>query len=399
MNFALKPAALAAALLSAASLSHAQALDPGKLDLTWYGIADLAVVSADSGFGRKMRIDGGGSMQASRLGLRATRTFADGIRAFAILETGVHFDTGGAGGSTPAAGANVTSASSGGQNGTGPRLFARQALAGIGGNFGTVTLGRQYGVSYATLGAGSVWGDGLYANSANLLAITGSMPTRFDNALSYTSPTIAGFSAQAMVSTGAENNISTPVVSGGATITDKSGQGYDLAVRYTNGPAKVAVTTWSVNNASYATGETALAKKRGAEIVGSYDFGRAVVAATYVQARISGGNYENVTKVLSKSDGWGLSARFPFGDEKRHNLFVSYSSLNDQSPLNRSAKLYGGAYWYQLEAATRIYVSYGTIKNNANASYSLADAGNLVGNLSAPGVKATGLAVGINYNF
>lgn len=399
MNIALKPTAFAAALLAAASASHAQVLDPGKIDLTWYGVADLAVVSADSGFGRKLRIDGGGGMSASRLGLRASRTFTGGIRAFAILEAGLFFDTGGANTGTPAPGTNVTSPTSGGQNGTGPRLFARQALAGIDSSLGTIAMGRQYSLSYSATGAGSAWGPGFYANSANLVAYTGSMPTRFDNALLYTSPVIAGFTVQAMVSTGAENNINAPVTTAGSTITDKSGQGLDVGVRYANGPLKVGVTSWDVNNNAYAVGETALAKKRGSTIVGTYDFGPVLLAATYVQARITGGNYENVTKVLSKSDGWGLSARIPFGEGKRHNVLVSYASLNDKSLLNRDAKLYGAAYWYQLEAATNVYVSYGTMKNNANAFYALGDAGNLVGNVSAPGVKPTGVAVGINYTF
>jgi predicted porin len=199
---------------------------------------------------------------------------------------------------------------------------------------------------------------------------------------------------------GSENNVRNSAVSGTNTVTDASGRGWDLFVRYGIGNLRAGVSTWNLNNNSYVTeGETGLAKKRGWMIVSDYDFNFMYVAAMYAQGKIQGGNYENVTKVLSDSHGWYLGARVPFGEDKRHTIMVGYNSLTDESQLHRSAKLYGGAYWYQLEAATRVYASWGQIKNNANASYALVDAGNLVGSISAPGVKASGFEVGLNYNF
>ncbi len=403
---ALKSTALAASSLLAASLAHGQAQpvnpDPGKLELSWYGTADVSIVSSDTGNGSKTRIEGGGGMSASRLGVRAHRSFADGIRILAVLEGGLAWDTGVLGGGATTSGANVTGVSSGGLPGNGPRLFARQSFAGIGGNFGSVTIGRQYTGSYLGIaGVGSAWGDGLFANPGNLLPAIGGMPTRMDSSLVYQTPVMSGFSAYFTYSAGSENNLNAPGGTAAASITDKSGVGYDLFAKYKNGPLTVAASTWSVKNAAYnaAGGETGLATKEGAQIVGNYDFGVAYVAAAYVTGKIKGGNYENVTKTLSKGDGWGLSARFPFGDGNRHNFFVGYAELKDKSIAPRTGKLSGMAYWYHIEAQTRLYVSYGQLKNSENSSIGLGDAGNLVGNVVKPGFTPKALELGMLYTF
>jgi predicted porin len=403
-TYPMKATALAAASLLAASLAHGQGLDPGQFSLTWYGVADLSVAYATSGYGGKTRIEGSGGMQASRLGIRANRAFADGITATAVLEAGVQFDTGEVGGSNPPPGVNVTTASSGGTPGTGPRIFGRQAFGGLIGPWGTVTIGRQYTGSYLAIAVmGSAWPDGLYANQANFTPIVGGMPTRVDNSLEWSTPKFGGFSGTLTYTTGAENNVSTPVPVGSAatTQTANSGQGWDLAGFYQTGPLRLALTTWSVKNGAYnaAAGETGLAKKQGAQIDANYDFGWMYLVGAYVEGKINGGNYENVTKTLSKSSAWALSARFPFGENNRHTVFVSYASLTDKSLLNRSGVLMGGAYWYQLEEKTRLYASYGQLKNNKNGLYALPDSGNLVGNQVAPGLTPKGFEVGMNYNF
>jgi predicted porin len=396
------------ALVSAfmvSSLAHGQGLEPGKLDFTLYGIADLSLVNADSGFGHKTRVDGGGGMQASRLGFRANREFKSGITALATLEAGVQFDNGSAGASAPVLGVNDTNASSGAANGTGTRLFARQAFGGIRAPIGQITVGRQYTGSYiGGVGIGAAaWPDGFYGNPGLLLPLIGGMPTRVDNSIVYQSPSALGFSAVSTFTAGNENNVdkTTAVGTGATSVTDKAGRGVDLLVRYTNGPLTTAVSTWNINNASYNVtgGETALGKKRGVQLAANYNFGWMLVSGTFVSGRINGGNYESVTRTLSKADGWGVSARFPFGEENRHNLWLGYSALNDKSSQNRDAKMYGVAYWYQLEQNTRVYVNWGATNNNANGLYALPDAGNLVGNVTRTGVKPSGLQVGLNYNF
>lgn len=76
-----------------------------------YGVADVSITSQDSGFGRKLRMDGGGGKSASRLGLQITRDLGNDLRAIGVAEGGVHFNTGSTGGAAPATAINVTTPS------------------------------------------------------------------------------------------------------------------------------------------------------------------------------------------------------------------------------------------------------------------------------------------------
>jgi predicted porin len=365
-----------------------------------YGVADVSLVNANSGFGRKTRIEGGGGMSASRLGFSASRTFDNGIQALAVLEGGLQIGSGGMGGAAPVLGLNDTFGSSGGAPGTGPQIFARQAFGGLAGRFGQVTIGRQYTGSYiAAAVVGSAWPDGLYGTTASFAPLIGGMPTRVNNSIVWMTPKVGGFKAVATYTSGANNNVDVATVnSTTTTTTDKAGQGWDLAGLYSMGPLNVALTTWNVNNNVYATvGETALAKKKGVQLSANYDFGPVKLATNIVHGTISGGNYENVTKTLSNATSYSLSMIVPIGTQ--HRVMATATSFNDKSLLNRDAKLFGLAYMYTMATNTNLYVSVGKMANNANASYTLPDAANLVGTTSAAGVRPTGVEVGLNYAF
>jgi predicted porin len=73
--------------------------------------------------------------------------------------------------------------------------------------------------------------------------------------------------------------------------------------------------------------------------------------------------------------------------------------LNDQSTQSKSAQLIGLGLTYSLYEKTTVYASYGKMSNNGNASYSLLNSGDLVGNVSAAGVSPTGAMVGLNLAF
>ena len=223
------------------------------------------------------------------------------------------------------------------------------------------------------------------------------MPTRLNNSLVYLSPVFSGLTAQFTYTTGSENNVNTNTVVGATTTNASAGRGYDLSLAYSSGPLYAALTTWNLNNASYVTaGETDLATKSGSQIVANYDFGAVKLYGTMASGTIAGGNYENVTKTLSKSSAWSLSGSMPFGKTR---AFLAYSELNDQSSQNKSAQLIGLGMTYSLYEKTTMYASYGKLNNNANASYSLLNSGDLVGNVSTAGVSPTGLMVGLNLAF
>lgn len=365
--------------------------------MTFYGVADVNVSRTNSGFGQKTAI-GSGGMPPSRLGVKGEREVAEDLKVIGLAEAGISLNTGVVGNGAVTSGINNSYPSSGGTLGSGSQIFSRQIYAGLSSSkYGSLTIGRQYAGSYNAAALGNAMGVGLLGYSGSLLPLVGGMPTRFNNSVVYLTPKFGGFSGHLTYSAGSENNINTNVAVGATTTTSAAGRGYDVAAFYAAGPIYAGVTTWNVLNASFATaGETGLAKKTGVQAFVSYDLKFVKLYATGVQGKISGGNYENVTKTMSKSSGWSVSASAPFG---KHKIYASYTDLDDKSKLNKDAKLFGFGYSYDLYENTKLYAAWGKVDNDTNASYSLADGGDLVGVVSAPGISASGYMVGMNVSF
>ncbi|MCL2829637.1 MAG: porin [Betaproteobacteria bacterium] len=365
--------------------------------LSLYGTLDVNLANTNSGYGGKTTV-GSGGMTASSIGLKGEKEVLSGVRAIGEVEIGIDLSTGVAGNGPNTNGINNTVVSSGGFLGNGNQLFSRQAYAGLASDtYGQITLGRQYTASYLAAAIdGTAFGPGFYGSSVTFLPIIGGMPTRVNNAIVYRSPSFSGFYAYATYTAGSENNVNETIVSGTSRVTDSSGSGWDLGLFYRSKTLTAALTAWDVYNASFAENETGLAKKKGWQAVVNYDFGPVKLYGNYVSGRITGGNYENITKTMSKADGWGLSLKVPFGN---HSILAGYTRVDDKSLLNRDGSLVGIAYTYKLYDATWLYVNYGKQINNSNASYSLMNGGDLVGNVAKPGYNPSGVMMGLNTKF
>ena len=363
-----------------------------------YGVADVSVTNTNSGYGRKTRIDGGGGYSASRLGAQITRDLGQGLQAIGLAEAGAQFTTGSVGGAAPTSGINASTPSTGGAPGTGPQLFARQMFGGLKGSLGQLTIGRQYTGSYvADAVVGVAHGDGFYGNSATFTPLIGGMPTRVNNSLVWITPKLGGFYGWITAFGGAQNNVSGPTAVGATTTTDRAGRGIDLAAIYSVGCLTSAATVWTVRNNSYVTaGETGLATKRGFQLQANYDFKIFKLYGGFVHGTISGGNYQNVTKTLSDASAYNFGLLVPVGAS---SFAFSYTNFDDRSLQNKDGKLLGASWWYPLLKDTNVYASLGRQINNSNATYSLADGGDLVGSVSRPGFSPTGIQVGFNFTF
>lgn len=369
--------------------------------LSWYGAMDVNVANTNSGYDRKFSI-GSGGMTATSIGLKGEKGIVEGLRAVFEVEMGIDLSTGVAGnGPGGTIGVNNTAVSSGGLTGTGNQIFGRQAYGGLASDtFGTLTLGRQYTGSYIVAATiGNAFGVGFYGNGGTFVPNIGAMPTRLNNSMVYRSPSFAGFSAYATYTVGNENNINETTLSGTSSVTDSSGEGADIALFYRYNKLNAALTGWTVKNAAFAEGETGLATKEGLQAAVNYDFGFAKLFATYLYGEISGGNYENVTKTLSKADGWSVSASVPIPHASNHTLLASYAMLDDKSQLNRDGSLIGIAYTYKMRDGMWLYINWGKMMNEDNASYSLVNGADLVGVVAAPGYDPTGIMMGMNVRF
>jgi len=371
---------------------------PNVPALTIYGVADVNVSHADSGYGSKTNI-GSGGFTASRLGLKGEKTLGNDIKAVYLMEAGMSYNSGSVGAGTPPAGVNNTAASTGAATAAGTQFFSRQIYVGLKLPLGTVTFGRQYAGSYlVAVSESTAMGAGLFGTSGSFLPTVASMPTRFSNSLVYITPKYAGVNAQVTLTTGAGNNIDGVSGTAASSTTDQSGRGGDLSLHYANGPVKAGFSTWHVRNASFvpSLGETGLATRKGFQIGGNYDFGVVRVYGTYVQGKVEGGGYEKGTKSLSDVSGWSVSGAVPLAGG---SLLGTYTRVNDKSLIpDKDAQLAGLAYTYKLQELTTLYGSWGKLLNKKNAAYSLTDGGDLVG-VSVPGFHPNGFMVGLNQVF
>ncbi|QIL74202.1 porin (plasmid) [Diaphorobacter sp. HDW4B] len=366
--------------------------------LTFYGIADVGVQNTNSGQGSKWSIGTGGWL-ASRFGLSVNKPITPDLKAVAVAEAGVQYGTGAAGAASVTPGINNGYASSSASTSAGTQLFGRQIYAGVSSKtFGAVTAGRQYAGTFALNGMTNALAFNGYGYSGSIMGANG-MPTRVNNSVVYVSPSLNGFSGQLLYSTGSDNNTNGDVpIAAGSTIksNDKAGRGLDLEAHYINGPVLVGASTWNFYSTTFTGAETGLSKRSGFQVGGAYDFGPIKVFANYMDGRIKGGGYENVTKAFSKTGAYSLSAMVPFG---KHRFFASVTDFNDKSVNNMDAKLYGIGYTYQAEETTKYYIAAGHMNNSAKAAFSLPDGGSLVGNVLTPGRGVTGLMAGVTLGF
>ena len=204
---------------------------------TFYGLID-AYAEADSGGsqGSRFAFDSGG-LAGTRLGVKGNIDLASvspGLKAIYQIEAGTFVNNG--------------------KSAQGGTLFGRQMYAGLSGDFGTVTFGRQYTPLEDTGANFDAFGQG-YGSAFNDGEVSFGLDSRYNNALIYTTPTSAGLSASAMFAAGGQT--------GGA-----SHNTLGLAVNYASGPFAAGLALQRDNH-DLATN----AIYRNALLGASYDFG------------------------------------------------------------------------------------------------------------------------------
>lgn len=199
---------LALAALTAGS-AHAQTAPASSVTL--YGLIDTGVeylTNVGPARDNLTRMPGLTGSLPSRFGFRGTEDLGGGLRALFTLEGGFGPDTG--------------------VSNQGGRFFGRQAWVGLGGGWGTVSLGRNYSMLYW----GVFDGDLLGPNAFGLGSLDSYIPnTRVDNSIAYRG-TFSGLTLGATYSVGRDAVNAGPSPSG----TNCAGE---------NPAAKSACNQWS----------------------------------------------------------------------------------------------------------------------------------------------------------
>lgn len=340
--------------------------------VTLYGIFDSALTvykGVENDNGQKKSVVGldSGLESGSRFGMKGSEDLGGGTSANFQIEAGFNGDTG--------------------TSGQGGVLFGRTANVGItNDSLGSVKLGRQYSYLDDIVGNGDALGNSYTGGSGNLI----SYQDRINNAISYTTASLAGFSAGVMYGFGEQKGAGKKGSYAGAMLTYANDAFY-ASLGYGKGNFETSEDITTRGQSQYVLGlsyDFSVIKVYGlysASKVGSRELGSAgdPTATPPVAATPNGPYYDTTVKSAL------IGVSVPYGA----NLFmlsVGTAKLDHKDPAadsnGLSAKQLALAYSYAVSKRTDFYASYAYIKNGDNTAFST-----LSGN--------QGLALGIRHRF
>lgn len=328
-----------------------------------YGIIDtgLGYTSTDKGYGEDvntfdMRT---GANSASRFGIKGEEDLGNGLKVGFVLENGFDSDDG--------------------ELGNGSRLFGREALLYVGGDFGELGMGRQgelasgngrYGLFGGKVSPFSTgWSD-----IAGHKYVMGAGFDRMDNTITYKTPTFAGFNVLAQYSFNKDTkNEDWGSQREGSSAVDRQ---YALGASFTAGDLYLTGIVTQTNKAS--TGPKVKGEVEDPLTVslgGNYNFGVAklYVATQYFKDSDLAVKAVQEEQQAGKYNGYGLSvgADVPaFGGTAK--VLVGYMDAEDQAEMearDMQRYVFSVGYEYPLSKRTFVYGGAGYYMDSYDRQY------------------------------
>jgi predicted porin len=351
-KIAMKKTLIALAVLATSGAAMAQST------FTLYGIAD-ANVEHIKGNGSINRLSSGG-LNGSRFGLRGSEDLGGGLKGVFQIENGFTIDNG--------------------QLAQGGRLFGRQAYLGVEGSFGTVRLGRQYS------SIGNV-ADMVGTKPYDVLAVTKTLSGgnnggtltdvyRVDNAATYRTPSLSGFTAEVQYS----------LTTNGAESSSKDGRALSFNGIYANGPIRAALGYIALDDVNAAI--VGNQKRSELLVVAGYDFGVTNLTGYMTETEVGTAS----AKAPSKMNVYGLSAAFPMGAITLTPGVAMAQDVNGgQSTAKEEAIFYTLQAKYDLSKRTALYSNITAVDNKDGAQLGF----------NAPNLGGTsyGVQFGVRHSF
>lgn len=252
-------------------------------DVTLYGLVDYGVryqnLDADTaGVDKANKVDmKSGANSGPRFGLKGTEDLGNGVKVGFVLENGFAADTG----------ALVNS----------KRLFDREAQLFVDGSFGRVSFGRvgqlaSANGSYGLLGVTGPFSTGYGDATSGLKFVGANGFTRFDNTITYMTPSFAGLTVYAQYSMDTDGCKEKPSVENESS----SDRYYGIGAKFVAGGLTLVGVVDSINYATVGTNkvDSNMDDALTVTIGGNYDF---QVAKVYF-----GGQYfDNAKKVAANN--------------------------------------------------------------------------------------------------
>ncbi len=282
---------------------------------------------------------------------------------------------------------------------SGSQLATGNTFVGIGGAFGTFSLGKRD--THYCLGSdthGSL-ATALQASSCGLLGYVNvggaginqaiANTSRSVNIVRYDTPNIAGFFGSVSVSPNFQGSEGvTRVGTNGVVLSNgvgDSGKGnaYNVALNYANGPIRVGGSYWKANAEDRNYG-IARNDQQAYTLTGAFTFGPVNVGLTYDRSYVYTG-LNKISNFSNRRDAYSIPVTFQLGNG---TLLATYTRNNDtkvngQKIGDSGAWMASVGYSYSLSKRTSIGLSYVYLNNERNAAYQLYTQSSL-GGLGAP---------------
>jgi predicted porin len=379
-------------LLALAVLGAFAGVAQAQTSVTIYGSFDAGVrdqTAQNPGGNSRVTMNSAGTYNSNRLGFKGVEDLGGGLNAHFTLETGF--------------------LSGSGSNADTTRFFNRSSFVGLGGQWGSLDLGRQYTVAFKTVGAYDPFNykfTGIIPTSQASI----SAGTRNDNDIQYTG-TFGPLTARAEYALGEQvgggsNNTAAAVGATFATGPFSVGAAYSKRRPTVGATPAVVAATGLITTPAFA-GQNQ--DNKHFTVGGAFTFGPARIAAGYArenQDRIStiggratqknawfGGSYD-ITPAL------GLTAAYY--DTKGESFGTTAGGSNGK----RQLFIVGAT--YALSKRTNFYadVDYARFKGDLVGGTTAANTTYLTGGSAQEGLaaaagqsKQTGVSVGINHLF
>jgi predicted porin len=210
--------------------------------------------NADASGHSKLTMGSNGTYNSNRIGFKGIEDLGGGLNAHFTLESGFNSGTGAL-------------------NNTTNQLFERSAFVGLGGQWGSLDLGRQFTVAYKTVGAYDPF-NFKYSGIAPTSQGSISAGTRVNNDIQYTG-TYGPITARAEWALGEQVG------------SARNGSQQALGVTYANGPISVGgaytLRKPSVDATGAASASGSNQNNRDWTVGGAYTFGPARIAVGYAK--------------------------------------------------------------------------------------------------------------------
>lgn len=366
------------ALAAFSALAAASAVQAQNVSL--YGVIDTGIetVSNTAAGGTLTRMPSNTGIFASRWGMRGKEDLGGGLAAVFTLESGFAPDTG--------------------ASGQGGRLFGRQALVGLSGDWGAVTLGRQYSMLFWSLLDADIVGPSVFG----LGSLDAYIPNaRHDNAIAYRGK----FNA---LSLGASYSLGRDTVNAGPSPVGTNCAGEngadDQACRAWSLMAKYDTPTWGAAAAYDLQHGRTLASSSDAvfggltssaktdarlNLNGYVKLGDAKLAAGVIRRDNDG------SATRPKSNLWFVGASYALSPAWTVDGTVARLAYKDVA--NADSTLLAARALYKLSKRTTLYGQLGHIRNQSAVAVSVS--GGATGSNPLAGGSQTGTMVGINHSF